>query len=789
MSDSQIFFKRGAFPIINHHYQLLAMHLRLFPLLLLALMSACSSPQESEPSKPVPMTNAETEARIDSLLAEMTLAEKVGQMNQYNGSWDVTGPAKGNDSIKREHIAQGLVGSMLNVVSIEATREAQQIAVEQTRLGIPLLFAYDVIHGYETMFPVPLGESASWDLAAIETSARFAALEASAAGLHWTFAPMVDISRDARWGRVMEGAGEDPYLGSRIAEARVRGFQGNDLSQPHTVAACAKHFAAYGYSIGGRDYNAVDISEATLQNVVLPPFKAAADAGVATFMNAFNTIGGIPSSGNAHLQRDILKGDWDWPGFVISDWASIQEMVVHGYAEDNRHAARLAVLAGSDMDMEGYCYVPHLIQLVEDGVVEEAVVDDAVRRILRVKFALGLFDDPYRYCDPEREKNDIGSAAAHEASREVARKSIVLLKNEESVLPLEKGGRIAVIGPLADDQDVPLGSWRARAIRGSAVSVLAGIKAAVGDGAEVTYAQGVALSVGERSFSQEVTINETDSSGFAEAREVAAEADVVVMVLGEDCFQSGEARSRTRIDLPGLQPELLQEIRKVNDNIVLVLMNGRPLDLSDVAPQVKGLLETWFLGSQTGHAIADVMFGDHPPVGKLPISFPRALGQVPLYYAETNTGRPTHPEGLVFYSHYIDEENSALYPFGYGLSYTSFAYSDLRMSDEEIGPNETLEVSVQVKNTGRRTGEEVVQLYVRDLVGSRTRPVQELKRFAKIKLSAGESERVTFRLRAEDLAFYTGAGRWEAEPGSFRVMVGGDAYAARTLSGGFELTE
>lgn len=735
------------------------------------------------------MTNPKTEARIDSLLAKMTLAEKVGQMNQYNGSWDVTGPAKGNDSVKREHLAQGLVGSMLNVVSVEVTQEAQRIAVEKSRLGIPLIFGYDVIHGYQTMFPVPLGESASWDLEAVETSARFAAREASAAGIHWTFAPMVDIARDPRWGRVMEGAGEDPYLGARIAEARVRGFQGTDLSQTHTIAACAKHFAAYGFAIGGLDYNTVDISEATLQNVVLPPFKAAADAGVATFMNAFNEIGGIPSSGNAHLQRDILKGDWDWPGFVVSDWASIQEMVDHGYAEDNRHAARLAALAGSDMDMEGYCYVPHLIQLVEDGLVEEATIDEAVRRILRVKFALGLFEDPYRYCDEARQEAELGSPEAHEAAREIARKSIVLLKNDESVLPLNKQGRIAVIGPLANEKDMPLGSWRARAIEGSAVSLLEGIEAAVGEEAEITYAQGVKLSVGQRSFIQDITINQTDTTGFGEARQVAAEADVVVLALGEDCYQSGEARSRTELDLPGLQPELLREIRAVNDNIVLVLMNGRPLDLTEVEPQVNGILETWFLGSEAGHAIADVLFGAYNPAGKLPITFPRSVGQVPIFYAQKNTGRPSHPQGLVFWSHYSDEENTPLYPFGYGLSYTSFAYSDLRVSDQRLGMSETLEISVRIKNTGRRSGEEVVQLYVRDLVGSRTRPVQELKRFKKIKLSAGESERITFRLAAADLAFYTGSGDWAVEPGAFEVMVGGDAYAARELKTTFELVE
>jgi beta-glucosidase len=761
---------------------------RFLPLLLISWLSACLSPNDgSQATNNQP--NQEIETRIDTLLAKMTLAEKIGQMNQYNGSWDVTGPASGNDTVKRQHLLDGLVGSMLNLVSADATREAQRMAVEETRLGIPLIFGYDVIHGYQTMFPIPLGESASWDLAAIESSAQFAALEASAAGIHWTFAPMVDIARDARWGRVMEGAGEDPYLGSKIAVARVHGFQGDDLSDPKRIAACAKHFAAYGYAIGGRDYNTVDISEATLRNVVLPPFKAAADAGVATFMNAFNEIGGIPSTGNVYLQREILKGEWNWPGFVVSDWASVQEMVVHGYARDDRHAARLAALAGSDMDMEGHCYVPHLETLVAEGQVDEALIDDAVRRILRVKFQLGLFDDPYRYCDTEREKNDIGSKEAHDASREMARKSIVLLKNDDSVLPLSKRGSIAVIGPLANDKDVPLGSWRARAIKGSAVSLLEGIEAAAGDDAEITYAKGVDLSVGERTFTTELVVNETDSSGFDEARRVAAGADVVIMALGEDCWQSGEGRSRTEIDLPGLQTELLREVRKANPNVVVVLMNGRPLDLTAVVPQTKGILETWFLGSQAGHAIADVLFGAYNPAGKLTVSFPHSVGQSPLYYGQKNTGRPTDAKGPVFWSHYIDQVSTALFPFGYGLSYSSFEYSDLRVSDESIDMDETVEVSVKVRNTSRVAGEEVVQLYVRDLVGSRTRPIQELKGFDKIRLSAGESKRVTFELQAKDLVFYTGEGTFAAEPGAFEVMVGGDAYAARTLKGSFELTE
>lgn len=729
------------------------------------------------------------EAKIDSLLAIMTTAEKVGQMNLYNGSWDLTGPASGNDSLKRVHITQGGVGAMLNVVTVAATREAQRLAVEETRLGIPLLFGYDVIHGYRTMFPVPLGETSSWDLDIIERSTRFAAREASAAGLHWAFAPMIDVTRDARWGRVMEGAGEDPYLGSLVAAARVRGFQGTDLSQPNTIAACAKHLAGYGYVAGGREYNSVDISKATLHNVALPPFKAAAEAGVATMMNAFNEIAGIPATGDAYLQRELLKDGWNWPGFVVSDWASIQELVIHGYAKDRRHAARIATLAGSDMDMEGYCYLPHLARLVGEGEVDEAVVDDAVRRILRVKFQLGLFDDPYRYCDPEREARELGSEEAMSASLDAARKSIVLLKNAARILPLPKEGKIALIGPLADDKDVPLGSWRAKTITGSAVSVMEGIDALVGDQVAVRHAKGVDLTVGNRSFVRALTINETDSSGFEEARQVAKNADAVVIVLGEDCFQSGEARSRVSLDLPGLQAELLREIRKVNDRVILVLMNGRPIDLTEVERYADAMLETWFLGSQAGHAIAEVLFGDYNPGGRLTMSFPRSVGQMPLYYSRKNTGRPVESQGLVFWSHYIDEDNSAFYPFGYGLSYTDFAYSDFSLKDTSITMEEFLEVSVQVKNTGDRAGTEVVQLYVQDLVGSRTRPTQELKGFQKIELEAGESRNVTFRLDPHELAFYTREGVFEVEPGDFAVMVGPDAHRAQEMRLRFSLHE
>jgi beta-glucosidase len=738
---------------------------------LLCLLLSCTARKTDDTS--ASRLDPVIERKIDSLLSLMTLEEKVGQLNQYNGNWDVTGPASGDDAKKREgHLQSGQVGSMLNVMSANATREAQRQAVEKSRLGIPLLFGYDVIHGYRTMFPIPLGEAASWDLEAIEKSSRIAAVEASAAGIHWTFAPMVDISREARWGRIMETAGEDPYLGSLIAAARVRGFQGDDLSAPNTIAACAKHYAAYGFAEAGRDYNTVDIGESTLRNIVLPPFKACVDAGVATFMNAFNELDGVPATGSVYLQRDILKGEWNFDGFVVSDWGSIGEMIPHGFAKDKADAARLAIIAGSDMDMEATCYIEHLAELVKSGAVDEKLIDDAVRRILRVKFRLGLFDDPYRYCSEEREQNEMLTAEHLEAARDVARKSIVLLKNENNILPLDKtGGVIAVIGPLAADKDSPLGSWRGQAIANSAVSLLEGVQAAVGSGAQVLHAQGPALTVGETSFIQELKFNETDRSGIQEAVATARRADVVVMALGENCFQSGEGRSQVDIGLKGFQDELLEAVLAVNKNVVVVLMNGRPLAIGPMAENVPAIVEAWHLGSQAGNAIADVLFGDYNPSGKLPVSFPHAVGQMPLYYNIKNTGRPDQTP-LVFWSHYTDSPHSALFPFGYGLSYTTFSYSDIELSANEMAMNGELQVSVTVTNSGELAGGEVVQLYIRDLVASSTRPVKELKGFRKIMLYPGASEKVTFTLTAEDLAFYTRNGKWEAEPGDFKVFVG-----------------
>jgi len=728
------------------------------------------------------LVDAAVEKKIDALLARMTLEEKVGQLNQYASNLDLTGPPPSAGEQKKvvDQIRAGQVGSLLNVVGAEATRKAQQLAVEGSRLKIPLIFGLDVIHGYRTIFPIPLGEAASFDLQAIERSAHVAATEAAAAGVHWTFAPMVDIARDARWGRVMEGAGEDAYLGAQVAAARVRGFQGKDLAALDTIAACAKHYAAYGFAEAGRDYNSVDISEHTLRNVVLPPFRAAVEAGVATVMNSFNEIGGVPSTGNVHLQREILKGEWAFQGFVVSDWGSIGEMVPHGYAQNLEQAARAAILAGSDMDMESRAYLQHLAALVGSGGVPAALVDEAVRRVLRVKFRLGLFDDPYRYSDAAREARVLADPAHAAAARDVARASIVLLKNEGGLLPLDKGlRRIAVIGPLAADKDSPLGSWRAQGVASSAVSLVEGIRAAASPATRVDQAQGAALVTGRPDFGSELRFNTDDRSGFGAAVEAARGADAVVMALGEHAYQTGEGRSQVDIGLKGLQEELLRSVLAANKKVVVVLMNGRPLAIPAVVESVPAVVEAWHAGSQSGHAIADVLFGDYNPSGKLPISFPRHVGQLPLGYGRKSTGRPG-PEPSVFWSHYTDAPNDPLFPFGFGLSYTSFSYSEPRLSAPELARDGELRVAVTLTNSGRRAGAEVVQLYVRDRVGSVTRPILELKGFQKLTLQPGEAREVSFTLRARDLAFYGAASRFEAEPGAFDVFVGG---SSRDLKG------
>ena len=721
-------------------------------------------------------SKSEKEIFISDLMSKMTLDEKVGQMNQYNGFWDATGPLpkKGYEKGRYDDLRNGLVGSMLNVTGVKNVSALQKIAVEETRLGIPLIFGFDVIHGYKTISPIPLAESASWDIEAIEKSARIAAEEAAAAGLNWTFAPMVDIYRDARWGRVMEGAGEDTYLGSVIATARVKGFQGNDLSDVSTIAACAKHFAAYGFPEAGRDYNTADINKYTLYNNVLPPFKAALDAGVSTFMNAFNTLNEVPATGSKFLQRDILKGDWGFEGFVVSDWGSIGEMIPHGYAKDGVHAAELAANAGSDMDMESSLYVRQLQGLVAEGKVDISVIDDSVKRILGVKYDLGLFEDPYKYCDLEREENVIGSKENNLAALDMAKKSIVLLKNESSLLPIKKKGqKIALIGHLANDNNSPLGNWRGAADSNTAVTVLEGLKNYGSN--SITYRKGVDLYYGETNFHNRVKLNHTDRTGFKAAKIAAKSADVVIMVLGEEGFQSGEGRSRTELGLPGLQQELLEEVFKVNKNIVLVLMNGRPLNLTWADQNIPTIVEAWHLGTQSGNAIAEVLYGNYNPSGKLTMSFPRNVGQVPLYYNYKKTGRPGASSAEVTRSTYADVENSPLYPFGYGLSYTSFEYSDLTISSDEISRGDVIKASVKITNTGKLKGKDVVQMYIRDHYGSLARPVKELKGFELVELNPGETKEVSFEIDNSTLIYYTANDRWESEIGKFSVFIGGDS--------------
>ena len=726
--------------------------------------------------------NPEIEKKIDVLMSKMTLEEKVGQMNQYNGFWDVTGPAPvgGTAEQKYENIKKGLVGSMLTVRGVKEVKAVQKIAVEQTRLGIPLIIGFDVIHGYKTLSPIPLAEAASWDLKAIEKSAETAASEAAASGINWTFGPMMDISKDARWGRVMEGAGEDSYLGSKVAIARVKGFQGdNTFKSPLRIATTAKHFAAYGFVESALEYNASEISNNTLFNQVLPPFKAAVDAGLKTVMTSFNTINGIPASGDKFLLRDVLKNKWGFNGFVISDWASIREMIPWGFSKDEKEAAISAVEAGTDMDMEGGIYVPYLIDLVKQGKVKQEFVDDAVRRILRVKYELGLFDNPYRFLDEKREKEVIGSKANREAVLDMAKKSIVLLKNDTNLLPLKKSGqKIVLLGSLAESKNSPLGSWRIAADSNTAVSVLEGMQQYKGN--SLNYVKGLDLTTLEPTFLTEVQYNTTDKSGFEAAKNAAKDADVVVMVLGEHGFSSGEARSRTNLDLPGLQQEFLEEIYKVNPNIVLVLNNGRPLTISWAAEKIPTIVEAWQLGTETGNAVAQVLYGDYNPSGKLPMSFPRNIGQVPISYNHYSTGRFTNKDNNVFWSHYSDVEKTPLYPFGYGLSYTTFEYSNLKINKKTFSKGEKVEVSVDLKNTGKVTGKEVAQLYLQDEFASVVRPVKELKGFEMVELKAGETKTVIFTLTDAELGFYNPQNEFVVEPGTFKVMVGGSSDANLT---------
>jgi beta-glucosidase len=661
------------------------------------------------------------------------------------------------------------VGSFLGVHGAAYTREMQRVAVEESRAGIPLLFAHDVIHGFRTLFPVSLAEAASWDEAAVERAARIGAVEAAAAGLHWTFAPMVDIGRDARWGRVVEGAGEDPYLGSVMAAARVRGFQGGDLSDSLTILATAKHFVAYGAAEAGRDYNTVDVSERTLREVFLPPFKAAVEAGAESVMGAFNEISGIPMHAHDQLNNAVLRREWGWDGVYVSDYTGVMELIPHGVAADSVHAGILGLNAGVDIDMVSGIYIRHLPEAVRAGRLDEAVVDESVRRVLRAKYRLGLFDDPYRYSDEGREAR-LTLAPEHIAeARDMARRSIVLLRNAPyegaPVLPLRKDLRtLAVIGALAEDRRSALGSWAAAGRVDDVVSVLDGIRAAV-PGTNVVYAPGAPVEAPDR-------------SGFADAVRLAGEADAVILVLGEHQDMSAEARNRTSLDLPGVQHELLEAVHATGKPLVVVLMNGRPLSIPWLDEHVPAIVEAWYLGVQMGPAVADVLFGDYNPAGRLPMTFPRTVGQVPIYYNHKNTGRPPAEEER-YTSKYIDVHWTPLYPFGHGLSYTTFEYANLRLSRSRIEAHEPLEVSVDVANTGHRAGDEVVQLYLRDDVASVTRPVRELRGFERITLGPGETRTVRFTLGPEDLAFYDQQMRRVVEPGSFTVWVGASSTDER----------
>ncbi len=708
---------------------------------------------------PDPQSEAGIDLRVDSVLALMTLDEKIGQLTLYTSDMDQTGAFLRPQYI--EDIKKGHVGAIFNAYGAEYTRKLQEMAVKETRLGIPLLFGYDVIHGHRTIFPMPLAEASSWDLDMIQRSAAVAATEATAEGLHWTFAPMVDIAIDPRWGRIVEGSGEDVFLGSKIAAARVHGFQGTDIRALNTMAATVKHFAAYGAAQAGRDYHSVDMSERRLRETYLPPFKAAIDAGALSIMTAFNDVAGVPATASKFLMTDVLRDEWGFKGFVVTDYTAIMELRNHAVASDEFHASELALNAGVDMSMQDGYFQLTLAELVKQGRVKESDIDTAVRRVLRVKFMLGLFDDPYRYSDPEREKAEVMKPEHIQAAREMAHKSMVLLKNENNTLPLSKSVRtIAVVGPLSEARRELIGSWSAAGDWAKSVTLLEGIQAAVPN-ARVIHAEGC-------------DINCTSTSGFQAAVNAARQADVVVLALGEAYWMSGEAASRSDINLPGMQQQLAEAIHKTGKPVVAVLMNGRPLTINWLDENIPAILETWFLGTTTGNAIADVLFGDVNPSGKLPVTFPRNVGQIPIHYNMLPTGRPFKAEDK-YTTKYLDVPNEPLYVFGYGLSYTTFEYSNLALSAASITPSDSLIVTVTLTNTGSRAGEEVAQLYIRDKVASISRPVKELKGFVKVSLEPGESRSIRFAINQNDLSFYKEDLSFGWEPGEFDVFVGGNS--------------
>ena len=701
-------------------------------------------------------SNAEVERKLDSLLSLMTLEEKIGQTVLFSSHSTVTGPVMNHNYIN--YLKQGQVGAIFNATDADFIRKLQKSAVEETRLGIPLLFGYDVIHGYKTIFPIPLAESCSWDLKLLEKTAKVASKEASSIGLNWTFAPMIDVSRDPRWGRVAEGNGEDTYLASKITTARVKGIQGDDLADPQTLLSCAKHFAAYGAPQAGRDYHTVDMSEITLRNVYLPPFKSAVQAGAATFMTAFNELNGVPATANPFLLDQILRKEWGFDGFVVTDYTSVNEMIHHGNVNTLQEAGEEAIESGVDMDMQGGVFRQFLAKSVKSGKVDETRITEAARSVLRMKYLLGLFDDPYRYLDAQNASDVLLHPSHLELARTSAAKSMVLLKNKQNILPLRSSQKVALIGPLADDEYHILGNWIGQGDRsGTAVSVKEGFEAR---GTHFSYAKGCEIEANNK-------------EGFEKALQVAKNADVIVLVAGETERMSGEAASRTSISLPDIQKELIAALNETGKPIVLVLFNGRPLDLSWESTISDAILETWFSGTAGGHAITDVLYGDVNPSGKLTMSFPRNVGQIPIFYNEKHTGRPHDiPEADERYtSKFIDVPNSPLYPFGFGLSYTTFDYKNVTLSSDTLTTQNPITVSVEVTNSGNFDGEEIVQLYIKDKVASITRPVKELKGFKKVFLKKGEMQKVSFELTVEDLMFYNSNLERVAEPGVFELMI------------------
>ncbi len=751
------------------------------------LISAPALPQKKKGKE---KSSQNMEAFVDGLMEKMTLREKIGQLNLVSIGFDVTGPVVSENV--GEKVKQGMVGGVFNTYTPIAVRKLQEMAVENTRLKIPLLFGFDVIHGHRTIFPIPLGLSASWDLELIERTARIAGDEASADGLNWVFSPMVDLSRDPRWGRIAEGAGEDTYLGSRIAEAMVRGYQGSDLSAKNTVMACVKHFALYGGAIAGRDYNPVDMSERSMREDFLPPYKAAIDAGVASVMSSFNDINGIPAAANRWLLTDLLREEWGFDGLVTSDYTGIYELIPHGTSANAYEAARDALLAGNDMDMVSEIFVNNLEQLVKDGEVKESDIDAACRRVLEAKYKLGLFDDPYRYVDEERATRTLFKDAYREAARDAARKSMVLLKNDNNALPLKDNASIALVGPLATRQRDLIGNWSGAGDWRKAVTVEQGIRKAYPD-VKIHYAKGANITDDPQLIQRlnahggNLDIDSRSAEAMIEEAVAAANSsDVVVAVVGESQGMSGEAASRADISLPGRQLDLLKALKETGKPLVVVLMNGRPMTLPWETEHADAMLVTWFAGTEAGNAIADVLFGAYNPSGKLPATFPAHVGQVPIYYNAKTTGRPFNNQPLDKYkSRYLDVPNEPLYPFGFGLSYTTFAYGDVALSKKEISEGETITVTCRVTNNGTMDGEEVVQLYVQDLVGSVTRPVKELKGFQKIMLKAGASKDVTFTITTEDLKFYRADMSYGFEPGRFKVFVGGNSRDVKAAE--FEL--